>query len=149
LKTFRYIIRESILLIAASFLLGFAYTFITKQGFFSEKKPSASLDIISLAQTKEIFSSKSGIFIDSRHEFEYKEGHIQGAINISLNEFDAHKTRLAGIAKDKLLIVYCDGAECNSSIELTLKMMELEYTNIRIFFGGWQEWKNNKLPIDR
>jgi rhodanese-related sulfurtransferase len=145
----RQIFYESILLIAASFLLGFAYTYITKQGFFYERKPSPALEIISLAKATELFESKSALFIDSRHEFEYVMGHIRGAINVSLNEFDTHRTRLANIPKDKLLIVYCDGVDCNSSVELTLKLMELEFVNVKIFFGGWQEWKNGNLPIDK
>jgi rhodanese-related sulfurtransferase len=149
MKINREILYEALLLIAAALLLGFAYTFITKKGYFYEKKPSPSMEIISLIQTKELFASKNALFIDSRHEFEYNEGHIQGAINISLNEFATHIAHLTSIPKDRLLIIYCDGSQCNSSIELTLKLMELGYTNIKIFFGGWQEWKNNKLPVDK
>lgn len=149
IKMKRQTLYEAFLLIAASFLLGFAYTFVTKQGFFYKEKPSPALEIISLAKTKEFFESKNVLFIDSRNEFEYNAGHIQGAINVSLHEFDAHRIRLAGIPKDKLLIVYCDGAECNSSIELTIKLLEFGFTNLRVFFGGWQEWKDSNLPIDR
>jgi rhodanese-related sulfurtransferase len=140
---------EAFLLIAAAVMLGFAYTFITKKGFFQEQKSTPSLDVISLKQTKELFSAKNAIFIDSRHEFEYKEGHIQGAINIPLKEFDLHKSRLEAIPKNRLIVVYCDGAQCNSSIDLTFKLMELGYSNIKIFFGGWQEWLENKLPIEK
>jgi rhodanese-related sulfurtransferase len=147
-------IRETLLLIVAAAILGFAYTFVTKQGFFSEKKSAfssttANLEMISLEKAKELYESQGVLFIDARHDFEYKMGHIRGAINIVLKEIDTHRILLESIPKEKMLIVYCDGAECNSSIELALKLMELKFTNVKVFFGGWQEWKANNLPIDK
>ena len=105
--------------------------------------------MISLATAKELFESNNALFIDARHEFDYQAGHIRGAVNIALNKFDTHLTRLNKISKDKLLIVYCDGAECNSSIELAVKLMESGFTNVKVFFGGWQEWNSAKLPIEK
>ena len=147
-------IRETLLLIVAAAILGFAYTFVTKQGFFSEKKSAfssttANLEMISLEKAKELYESQGVLFIDARHDFEYKMGHIRGAINIVLKEIDTHRILLESIPKEKMLIVYCDGAECNSSIELALKLMELKFTNVKVFFGGWQEWKANNLSIDK
>jgi rhodanese-related sulfurtransferase len=146
----RQIIIESALLVAASILLGFAYTYFTKQGFFAEKKKSTpTLEIVSIAEAKKYFDSRSAMFIDSRHEFEYKVGHIRGAINISLTDFEMHRTRLEGIQRDRLILIYCDGADCNSSLELSLKLIELGYNNVKIFYGGWEEWKNNNLPVEK
>jgi len=124
-----------------------------KQGFFSEKKPAfssaaANIEMISLEKAKELHESQGALFVDARHDFEYKMGHIRGAINIALKEIDTHRIQLEIIPKERILIVYCDGAECNSSIELALKLMELKFTNVKVFFGGWQEWKANNLPID-
>ena len=154
MNTHRQSIHEALLLIAAAIVLGFSYTFVTKQGFFSEKKPAhsaaaANLEMVSLEKAKELYETKSALFIDARHDFEYKMGHIHDAINIALKEIDTHRIRLEGIPKEKTLIVYCDGVECNSSIELALKLMELKFTTVRVFFGGWQEWKENNLPIDK
>jgi rhodanese-related sulfurtransferase len=148
----RKIIREVLLIVGLAILLGFVFTFITKQGFFSSKSSSNSsvknsLEIIPLQKAKELFESKEALFIDSRHEFEYKLGHIEGAINIALNELESKSTRLDSIPKNKLIIIYCDGADCNSSVELGVKCLESGFTNIKIFFGGWQEWKNANFPI--
>jgi rhodanese-related sulfurtransferase len=153
LKPYRQSIHEALLLIAAATVLGFAYTFVTKQGFFSENKPGHSaavsnLEMISLEKAKELYESQGALFIDSRHDFEYKIGHIHGSINIALKEIDTHCIQLEGIPKEKMLVVYCDGVECNSSIELALKLMELKFTNVKVFFGGWQEWKKYNFPID-
>jgi rhodanese-related sulfurtransferase len=143
-----------LLLITAAIVLGFAYTFVTKQGFFSENKPTLSaatpnMEMISIEKAKELYESQGALFVDARHDFEYKMEHIHGAINIALKEVDTHRILLEGTPKEKILIVYCDGVECNSSIELALKLMELKFTNVKVFFGGWQEWKANNLPIDK
>jgi rhodanese-related sulfurtransferase len=153
LKTHQPTIREAFLLIAAAIVLGFAYTFVTKQGFFSGKTPSPSpttpnLEMISLEKAKGLYESQDALFIDARHDFEYKMGHIHGAINIAVKEINTSRIRLESTPKEKMLIIYCDGVECNSSIELAVKLMELKFTNVKIFFGGWQEWKANNLPID-
>jgi len=89
------------------------------------------------------------LFIDARHDFEYKMGHVRGAVNIALKDIDTRRNLLESISKEKMLIVYCDGAECNSSIELAIKLIELKFVNVKVFFGGWQEWKASNLSIDK
>jgi len=148
------LIREVLLLIAAAILLGFAYTFVTKQGFFSENKqaPAAAtpnIEMISLEKAKDLYKSQGVLFIDARHDFEYKMGHVRGAVNIALKDIDTRRNLLESISKEKMLIVYCDGAECNSSIELAIKLIELKFVNVKVFFGGWQEWKASNLSIDK
>jgi len=150
----RQSLHEALLLIGAAIIWGFAYTFVTNQGFFSKTQsahsaPNPSIEMISLATAKDLFKSDKALFIDSRHEFEYNTGHIRGAMNIALKEFGTHIARLKNISKDKLLIIYCDGIECNSSIELTVKLMESGFTNVKVFFGGWQEWKSAELPVEK
>ena len=105
--------------------------------------------MISLAMAKDSYESHNALFIDARHEFDFQAGHIRGAVNVALNQYETQRTRLNGISKDKLLIVYCDGAECNSSIELTVKLMESGFSNVKVFFGGWQEWISAKLPLEK
>jgi rhodanese-related sulfurtransferase len=150
----RQTLLEALLLIVAAIILGFAYTFVTHQGFFARAQSvqsavTPSLEMISLATAQQVYDSKNALFIDSRHEIDYKEGHIGGAVNVVLKAFDTYHELLAKIPKDKLLIVYCNGAECNSSLELAVKLMESGFTNVKVFFGGWQEWKSAKLPIEK
>jgi rhodanese-related sulfurtransferase len=150
----RQALLEALVLIVAAVVLGVAYTFVTNQGFFVKTQVTppvvtSTMEMISLATAKEFFDSKNALFIDARHEFDYTEGHIHGAVNVALKTLDTHLARLNKIPKDKLLIVYCDGAECNSSIELAVKLMEAGFTNVKIFFGGWQEWNSAKLPSDK
>lgn len=144
---------EALILIATAIVIGAVYTLLTKQGFFVDQKPKDEqtpvLEMISLERAKALLATDSALFIDSRHEFNYDMGHIPRSINIALSDFDLHCMRLEGIPKTKLLVVYCDGVQCNSSLELATKLMEIGYTNVRVFFDGWQEWKGNGLPIEK
>jgi rhodanese-related sulfurtransferase len=145
---------EAFLLVVAAVVLGVAYTFVTHQGFFFKTQPvhsaaASNMEMITLATAKDLFASNNPLFIDARHEFDYQAGHIRGAVNIPLKLFDTHFTRLDKISKGMLLIVYCDGAECNSSIELAVKLTESGFTNVKVFFGGWQEWNSAKLPTEK
>jgi rhodanese-related sulfurtransferase len=145
---YRNLIREGSFILASAILIGFGYTYVLKKGFFVQKPATPNIQMCSLDEAKSFFDSHSALFVDSRHTFEFKHGHIQGAVNIALNEFDQHQDQLANIPKERLLVIYCDGAECNSSIELAIKLSGLGFTSTKVLFGGWQEWKSKKFPIE-
>jgi 3-mercaptopyruvate sulfurtransferase SseA len=59
---------------------------------------------ISLADAKKAFDAGTAVFIDTRPEDTYKQEHVKGAINITLQD-DASK--YSSIPKGKKIIVYC------------------------------------------
>jgi rhodanese-related sulfurtransferase len=146
--SFQDSLRETVLLILAATLLGFMYTFFMHKGMFEPQKKTVSAiskivppEFISFEEALEFFKTNNALFVDARHDFDYKLGHIAGAINVPLKNFDLATSALARSAKDKTIITYCDGAECNSSIELAKKLSEAGFTDVKMFFGGWTEWQ--------
>lgn len=88
----------------------------------------------------EFVNSSKAILIDVRTLEEYEDKHIEGAINIPLNEIS--KEKLEGVTKSKIdnIIVYCrSGAR---SKEAVLKIIELGYTNV-YDLGSINNWENN------
>ncbi len=146
----RQALREAALLVLLSCLIGFSYTAATKRGLFAEKTnaPITTPQLVELTDAKRLFDGGEALFLDSRHEFDYKLGHIKGAINIPVDKFEQEQSKLSGIEKDNLIVVYCDGAECNSSFEMAGKLYAAGYRNIRVFFGGWQNWQEKNFPIE-
>lgn len=149
--------RESGIIICAAVLLGFSYTFLRGKGFFADTKLPAAIHSanagtaptpINLTEAQQLFQSKSVVFVDARHYFDFRRGHIPSAVNIALSEYDSSANAIAALPKDRAIIVYCDGSECNSSIKLAAKLYEHGFDGVRIFFGGWQEWTANKLPTE-
>jgi rhodanese-related sulfurtransferase len=154
---FRQATRESMFIICAAVVLGFSYTFLTGKGFFAaargvdiERRADAGSppSTINLEEARTLYETKGAIFIDARHEFDFRRGHIKSALSIPLSEFDSRLQSVKVLPKDKVIIVYCDGSECNSSIELAAKLYENGFGGVRFFLGGWQEWSNSKLPTE-
>ncbi len=149
----RRAIREALILTALAIVLSISYTLVTHRGFFAPPAAStpATSDIrrIDLSAARQAFEQRSALFIDSRHPFEFRLGHIAQAVNIPLAEFDTARSRLDGVSRDKFLIVYCDGSECNSSMDLSVKLMQTGFRNVHVFFGGWEEWTRAGYPTEK
>ncbi|MCG8640160.1 MAG: rhodanese-like domain-containing protein [Desulfobacterales bacterium] len=80
------------------------------------------------------------MFIDSRpYKTKYVKGHIPGAVNIPLTEFDKKKDLLP---KDKnaLLVFYCGGPKCKLSHKSAVKAEKLGYTNVKVYALGYPDW---------
>jgi len=94
------------------------------------------------------------LFIDSRTPEDYAAGHILGAINVDIEADDdifyAHMDELMQHAGPEIkLITYCSGAECDVSLMLARYLRDnIGYTNIAIYFGGWDFWQENDLPTE-
>jgi len=101
---------------------------------------------IKLEQAYSLFN-KGVLFIDARDEADYLAGHISNAINIPFDDFDNHKQKLDSISKNKPVVIYCAGTECDLSILLGNLLFEQGYKQVYIFFGGWNEWLDADYPV--
>lgn len=145
--------REGIALSIVSIGLALFYNGLTSKGIFADEKPRVPVatpgiapEIIPLERAAELHTS-GALFVDSRHTFDYRLGHIPGAINIPLQGSD---DVIAGLAqsRDRSIVVYCDGAECNSSLELGAKFSVAGFAKVYVFFAGWTAWKSAGHAIE-
>jgi rhodanese-related sulfurtransferase len=153
---YRAAMKEASIIIIAALIFGFVSTGLMGKGFFRTSLPStvpgASRDARSIFLTYEealdLYDQKRALFIDARHAYDFGLGHIKGAVNIPLNEFDKLRPILADLPRDKTLVVYCDGEECNSSAELAKLLYGSGYEDVRVYFGGWNQWLAHQQPTD-
>jgi len=110
--------------------------------------PAAGLPRVSLMGAKDRFDAKTAVFLDARPTEEYKEAHIPGALNFYADEFDKFAPLVLPKLpnKDQEIICYCHGVSCELSIHLAKKLMEQGYHRVKVFFGGWPEWKKAGYP---
>jgi rhodanese-related sulfurtransferase len=105
---------------------------------------------LNLEGTKQRFDKKSAVFLDARKPEEYKEGHIPGALNLYGNEPE----KFAPIVmpqlpdKNKEIIVYCHGGDCDLSLLVAKTMREAGYTHVEIFQEGWPAWTQAGYAIN-
>jgi rhodanese-related sulfurtransferase len=145
-------LREAVVLVAISASLGFAYTFITDRGFFSPTFVSSSVSTdqraIPIDSVRHLYQVGAALFIDSRRASEFDAGRIPGAMSLPADAFDIYKVQFEAFPRTQPIIVYCDGQQCNSSLTVATRLNGLGFTNVRVFFGGWQEWNRSGLPVE-
>jgi rhodanese-related sulfurtransferase len=116
---------NKIVVIAIVAILGLGGLFIVTQ---SGKKTdaSASKNIALSIQTVKDDINSGGQLIDVRTPAEYADGHIDGAVNLSLQNIQSGA--LPSAQKDKPVYVYCRSG--NRSSEATVLLKAAGYQNI-------------------
>jgi len=103
---------------------------------------------ISLTGARKFFEEKSVSFLDARKAADYANGHIPGAVNFYAEEFDSLASKvLPRLDPEKTYVIYCTGSECDLSHELARRLSEQGFRHLKVFFGGWPEWKKASLPV--
>jgi rhodanese-related sulfurtransferase len=151
------------LILFISILLGFIYNTFSSDGIDFIREPilvksvligeesniSDQLRGIDLSQAIELYNNNSALFIDARDQWEYSENHISNAINIPEFSFEPNNQLLNTIDKNNLIVIYCDGDDCDLSKRLTKQLVDLGYTNCYVFLDGFNSWKEAKLPTEK
>ena len=76
-------------------------------GYISENLKNKLVEQFHIEDIESLKKDKNNLFIDVRSEDEYQSGHIEGAINIPLDELRNH---LNEIDKNKMLCINCQSA---------------------------------------
>jgi rhodanese-related sulfurtransferase len=156
--------REISLIIIVSFVIGAAVNlslvrrFIAgefRQGFIDREKYSG-IRFITLAEAEELFAGGAAVFIDSRTRAEFASGHIPGALNLPLGEVKETDNLVDSLGREpfplspeRTLVVYCEGEDCQTSVALAKLIHGRGLRDIRIPMGGWAEWREAGLPVEK
>jgi rhodanese-related sulfurtransferase len=84
------------------------------------------------------------VILDVRTPDEFKEGHIEGAINVDYNS-GGFKTELGELDKEKTYFVYCRTGR--RSAEAVKIMKELGFGRIVRMKGDMVDWRSARLPL--
>jgi rhodanese-related sulfurtransferase len=105
---------------------------------------------VSTHELRQIIRSGSAVLLDARPPMEYAVSHIPGAVNVApqpgrpahLYISDvAEVGRLLGGAKDKALVLYCNGPFCGKTKRLGAELAAARYTNVRRYQLGAPGWR--------
>jgi len=157
---------RAVIIAIFSLVIGVIYNSISREGIsvkgnWSKKVVSDSLIVpysytkddppaISLGQAMTYFQTHNTIFLDARLEPDYKTGHIPKALSLPFEEFEQYFPKVESLlSKDKNVITYCDGTECEASLFLARLLKTKGFNNLKIFFGGWTEWNKAGLPVQK
>ena len=88
------------------------------------------------------------LWVDARTEQLFLDGHMEGALHLSHDDFDNGLGRLLENWEPEMsIVVYCDGNTCESSRALAAELREvLGDERVYWLIGGWEELREGSLP---
>ncbi|MFT5498001.1 MAG: rhodanese-related sulfurtransferase [Kiritimatiellia bacterium] len=89
------------------------------------------------------------LIVDARTLEKYDAGHIPMADPLPVAEFSNYFLNISVVATpaDPLLI-YCNGKNCDDSLQLVDLLLQQGYTNLTVYVDGFNAWKAAKKPIE-
>jgi rhodanese-related sulfurtransferase len=113
------------------------------------QKQFQGVKTINLAQAYALFQEGRALFIDSRPPEEYAELHVPKAINITPSMLGAGGAeKVAGLAKDREIVVYCGQVSCDLALRVAEKLQALGFTRVMAYMGGFRAWDQAGYPAD-
>jgi rhodanese-related sulfurtransferase len=107
------------------------------------------LEIDNIEVAKLIYDGAQTLFVDARSEEDYEAGHVEGAISLSLRDFDASiEDFFNQYPPEQPIITYCSGRTCEDSHYLAQLLLDLGYERVNIMIDGFQIWKDKGFPVD-
>ena len=107
---------------------------------------SASAGALTPAQAVHLINREKAVVIDVCETEEFAAGHVGGAKNVPLSQFEE---RLPSVAKNKALpvvLVCASGARANRAVAIAKK---LGYENAQAMAGGLKAWREASLPVEK
>ena len=108
--------------------------------WISKGKETDTTERISAKEFETIFHKKNATLIDVRKKSEYDSEHVEGSINIPLNNLNEH---LAEIPKEQPFIVFCAGGYRSMIASSILK--QRGYDNFKDVLGGFSAIKETDV----
>ncbi len=92
------------------------------------------------------------VFVDARDDHHFQEGHIPGARQ--LDRFYPERYLPAVLPRAsaaEVVVVYCTGGECEDSVFAAGLLQEagIGAERLRVYLGGFREWSERGLPVER
>lgn len=78
----------------------------------------------------------------------WRKEHLPGAVPLPLDDIDARAERLFP-DRATPVILYCANFECLNSHVAAERLVQLGYTDVRVYEGGKADWRAAGLPMER
>jgi rhodanese-related sulfurtransferase len=101
-----------------------------------------------LREGHRLFEAGEYIFIDAREEAEFRAGHIEGALSLPAERFDALYPELQVWAAGQPLLIYGGSENLLAADELARALREKGEKQLLIFAAGFEGWRARGYPIE-
>lgn len=102
---------------------------------------------IDIASVRALLATKpDSLIVDVRTPAEFETAHIEGAVNLPLDQVDAHLSRIVADAGGELVLVCQSGGRANQACA---KLASGGLTGARVMTGGLNDWIAAGGPVTR
>ncbi len=106
--------------------------------------------LITLEEAEDLWRTGTAIFFDARQSALYDAGHVPGARSVPVPPSrPVIPAEVMEIARDRTLVVYCEGGNCQVSLALAHRLTGEGFRDVRVFSGGWEAWTAAGLPEEK
>jgi rhodanese-related sulfurtransferase len=109
----------------------------------------AALPRIGREELRERMERSDGlVLVDALSPTSYAMSRLPGAINLPPDAVDEWAPRrIPDLGAE--VVVYCMDADCDSSVVVARRLIELGYRDVRHYAEGKQDWVEAGLPLER
>ena len=128
-----------------SFIKRFARGEFRETFFVQAEYPGVRM--ITLQETEDLWRAGEASFIDARVADLFAQGHVPRALSAPAQAAKASlPSFFRRLPSEGSLVIYCEGGDCQSSLALAKRLHDEGFRDIRVFSGGWEEWRRAGLP---
>ena len=108
---------------------------------------AAGLGDIDRGELEALIERGDGVLVDALGPVSFAAAHLPTAVNIPPDRVDALAHRRIP-DPDTPVVVYCAGEDCESSVVVANRLLELGYRNVRHYAGGKRDWMDAGLGLE-
>jgi rhodanese-related sulfurtransferase len=87
------------------------------------------------------------VLVDALSPMSFARSHLPGAINLTPDWVDGRARRRIP-SFDTEIVVYCENVDCESSVVVAKRLLELGYRNVCHYAEGKSDWVDAGLPLE-
>ena len=88
------------------------------------------------------------VLVDALSPLSFALSHLPGAINLTPGWVDDRARRRIPYRTTEI-VVYCESADCDSSVLVANRLIDLGYRNVSHYADGKRDWEAAGLPLER
>ena len=96
---------------------------------------------------EKIESGDEFALVDALSPMSFALSHLPGAINLTPDWVDGRARRRIPDVETEI-VVYCESSDCDSSVIVANRLVELGYRNVRHYVEGKRDWTEAGLPLE-
>lgn len=112
--------------------------------FFEESKSRAGGARVPPSVVTRMINSEQAVVLDIRDAEAFASGHITGAINLPLADFERNMKRVEKYKKRPIILVCTSGQK---SLGLMNKLNKQGFDKVFVLAGGINAWKSASMPL--